>query len=135
MSARLDLDMARRAAAVVDTIIASGDAKQMREIRTRARDLPIMLRASGVAATVVFYASQAKAKSPGPAYKEVLSVLVDVAAPGQRADQPIQTIRSIADLDTAMLARRTRELETFAHWLKRLVEAHAAAAGTGPADA
>jgi CRISPR-associated protein (Cas_Cmr5) len=128
---RLDVGLAGRASAALDTISRAGGGTAPAEVVTRLKGLPVLLRTSGLPATMAFL--YAKAGGDGPleiAYRAVRdALLTEIAAVwgwGDERPDAMEFFARIADPATVSatdLARATMRLEEFANWLRRLAEA------------
>jgi CRISPR-associated protein Cmr5 len=121
--ARVDQAMAATAADILPSVVT-------RELRTRYRQLPVMLRTAGLAATYAFVAS--KSRDPGPlgqAYSRVAGGIVDHLADRQLVmAQPGSTdhrraLELMAGMDLATYAQASAEVAELAEWLARLADA------------
>lgn len=116
---RLDIDGARHAAAALPEIV---DA----DLRRRFRQLPVLLRRTGLAATLATLLARAARPGTGAAYQEAARHLAQVIAPtiGKPADTPAQDIlTALGGLDPARYAIATRRADHMLTWLKRLADA------------
>lgn len=129
---RIDQGMAAAAAAAIP-------GKVDKELRTRYRQLRVMLHTAGLAATYVFIAS--KAKDPddaaGPAEQAKLAAAYHDAAKGIVSRLSRQglfpadaehmsardVMRELGRMDPIQYARASAEASSFVGWLSRLADA------------
>jgi CRISPR type III-B/RAMP module-associated protein Cmr5 len=134
---RIDQGMAGAAARALP---ASVD----KELRTRLRQLRVMLHSAGLAATYAFIAAKSKDNAgEGPrddlaqAYQRVAEELR-----GRLADRRLlphdarqmsaaQVMAALADMDPVRYARASAEASAFAGWLARLADAVFLEGGSG----
>ncbi|RKN33833.1 type III-B CRISPR module-associated protein Cmr5 [Micromonospora musae] len=125
---RVDQQMAAAAAAMLPEKI---DA----ELRTRYRQLPVLVRVSGLAATYAYLIGKSTKTKRGPAYQKVadgirthLTTRSGLVAAAQ-IDTNEKLLHALAELDTSVYARVSAEVQVLAGWLSRLAEARYIAAG------
>lgn len=119
---RYDLDLAEAAEATLEEI---RDGKPVfREIFTRLKSLPVMLRVNGVPATLAFYNAKATDTDIGTAYRKVGEALrSQLATELGWSGQPDQFFAELSKTPPTDLARGFARLEAFAGWLRRLAVA------------
>jgi CRISPR type III-B/RAMP module-associated protein Cmr5 len=100
------------------------------ELRTRYRQLPVMLRTAGLAATYAFVAAKANDKGDlAAAYREVArGIRTQLAArgllPGDgTAVSDQQMLAKLAEMDLHDYARASAEVAALTRWLGRLADA------------
>ncbi|HEX6076908.1 MAG TPA: type III-B CRISPR module-associated protein Cmr5 [Micromonosporaceae bacterium] len=119
---RYDLELAKAAEATLEEI---RDGKPVsREIFTRLKGLPVMLRVNGVPATLAFYGAKATDSEIGAAYRKVGQALRgQLAVELDWSTEPDQFFTALSNTQPADLARGFARLEAFAGWLRRLAVA------------
>jgi len=133
---RIDQGMAAAAAKVLGAD-GSKEVKVTRELRTRYRQLRVMLHTAGLAATYAFIASKAGdadavggEKELARAYRKVAEAirerLYDLRLfPGDREPADVLAVMdAFGDMDPVAYARASAETAAFGGWLSRA--AHAA---------
>jgi CRISPR type III-B/RAMP module-associated protein Cmr5 len=122
---RYDLDLAEAAETTLDEI--RGDRKDKpvsREILSRLKGLPVMLRVNGVPATLAFYSSKVTDDKIGTAYRKVGQALRDQLAKELNwSAEPELFFQKLSETKPADLAHGFARLEAFAGWLRRLAMA------------
>lgn len=125
---RIDQGMAAAAAGALPEVVD-------RELRTRYRQLRVMLHTAGLAATYAFIASKAKDPddSAGPAEQTKLAAAYQNAAKGivsqlSFAADPERmsardVMRELGNMDPVRYARASAEAAAFLGWLSRLADA------------
>jgi CRISPR type III-B/RAMP module-associated protein Cmr5 len=124
MARRIDQDMA---AAASDLITGEVD----RELRTRYRHLPVMLRTAGLAATYAFIAAKSTGGNPelAGAYREaargIRKRLVEqhLLTGDWRTLTAGQVLAQLGDMDATGYARASAEAAALTGWLSRLADA------------
>jgi CRISPR type III-B/RAMP module-associated protein Cmr5 len=117
---RIDQGMAAAAASILPPTVT-------RELRTRYRQLPTMVRTAGLAATYAFLLSKHDDTTLGQAYRAVTKGIREHLSrpgsvlPGVTTDQDV--IGALAGLPASSYARASVEAEMLAGWLSRLAEA------------
>jgi hypothetical protein len=122
---RYDLDLAKAAEATLEDIRNGRKDKPVsREIFTRLKSLPVMLRVNGVPATLAFYSAKATDTEIGTAYRKVGRALRDqLAKELSWPTEPTLLFRQLSETRPTDLARGFARLEAFAGWLRRLAVA------------
>ena len=120
MSARrVDQGMAAAAVGILP-------AEVTKEVRTRYRQLPVMVRAAGLAATYAFLVAKSDDKELGRAYRSVADGIrahLDRRSLLTGVSDNLKVVGALATLDAADYARASREIEALAGWLSRLADA------------
>ena len=132
---RIDQGMAAAAAKVLGAD-GSKEVKVTRELRTRYRQLRVMLHTAGLAATYAFIASKAGdadavggEKELARAYRKVAEAirerLYDLRLfPGDRESADVLAVMdALGDMDPMAYARASAETAAFVGWLSRLADA------------
>jgi CRISPR type III-B/RAMP module-associated protein Cmr5 len=109
------------------------------QLRTRYRQLPVMLRTAGLAATYAFLVAKADASELGRAYGKVADGIRQHLASRQLLPGDTTGLRNqdvvarLADAPLRDYTRAAAEVEALAGWLSRLAEAahRSAAQGRG----
>ena len=121
--ARVDQGMAAAAASVIPPDVD-------RELRTRYRQLRVMLHSAGLAATYAYIASKAGDRGPlERAYRDAaLGIRRRLAEAGLLNGEPrALTVREmmtqLGAMDPVQYARASTEAAAFAGWLSRLADA------------
>ncbi|GAA3820724.1 type III-B CRISPR module-associated protein Cmr5 [Streptomyces chiangmaiensis] len=123
--ARLDQSMAHAASSMLPDAVPD-------RLRTRYRQLPVMLRISGLAATYAFILSSSRpdpTKEVGFAYKLVADGIRThisehaLLGQGKRWVSNRDLLEAFAEADRSVYARVSAEIEALAGWLSRLAEA------------
>lgn len=126
---RIDQDMAALAAR---TLAESGTVD--RELRTRYRQLRVMLHSAGLAATYAYIASKAKAGADGDKLGKAYAaaerallrrIFAAAAAPRTARD----ALAALGAMNAADYARASAEASAFVGWLSRLADADWQASG------
>jgi CRISPR type III-B/RAMP module-associated protein Cmr5 len=119
---RYDLDLAKAAETTLEEI-RNGD-QVSREILSRLKGLPVMLRVNGIPATLAFYGAKATDTEIGTAYRKVGRALRDqLAKELDWTTEPKLFFRQLSETRPTDLARGFARLEAFAGWLRRLAVA------------
>jgi CRISPR type III-B/RAMP module-associated protein Cmr5 len=118
---RRDLEYAKRAWEIVDGI----PDDEARDFPGRAQELPMMLRRSGLAATVAFLKSKSGDKSAlekayGSTLRGVAQAVEDAVGP--LGDDLLKWLSS-GDVDPGKYRLAAREAAEYALWMKRIAEA------------
>jgi CRISPR/Cas system CMR-associated protein Cmr5 small subunit len=118
--ARVDQHMARAAAAMLPDTIE-------KELRTRYRQLPVMVRTAGLAATYAYLVGKSDpSTSLGRAYRDLATgirlYLTRPGTGGQATTNP-QMLAALGQMAAADYARAGREVELLAVWCARLADA------------
>ena len=122
---RVDQAMAAAAAGMLPERIS-------RELRTRYRQLPVMIRTAGLAATYAFLLAKANGKDStelSRAYRQVADGIRKHLAsrkllPDDRADLTNEKLLTwMGEANLADYTRAAAEVEALARWLSRLAEA------------
>jgi CRISPR type III-B/RAMP module-associated protein Cmr5 len=115
--------MAARSAQILPDVVD-------RELRTRYRQLPVMLRTAGLSATYAFIAAKSRDSSAlGQAYARVADGIVThlserkliAAGPGRPGHRQVLTL--LAAMDLADYTQASTEVAELAQWLARLADA------------
>jgi CRISPR/Cas system CMR-associated protein Cmr5 small subunit len=122
---RYDLDLAEAAEATLEQIRDDRKDKPVsREVFTRLKGLPVMLRVNGVPATLAFYNAKAADGELGTAYRKVGQALRgQLATELGWSSQPDRFFTALSNAQSTDLARGFARLEAFAGWLRRLAVA------------
>jgi hypothetical protein len=137
---RVDVGLARKAAAALDTIRRDAQGTAPAEVISQLKRLPALLQASGVPATMAFLYSKSGDQRPlERAYRTIRdALLTELAEAWQWADKPdalefFNRVGDASQVDAAALSRASVRLQEFAMWLRRLAEAleHSEAAVSG----
>jgi CRISPR/Cas system CMR-associated protein Cmr5 small subunit len=138
---RVDVRLAGRAAAALDTIRRDAQGTAPAEVISQLKRLPALLQSSGVPATMAFLYSKSGDQSPlERAYRTIKdALLAELAEAWLWTDKPgaLEFFDRLGDadqVDSAALSRASVRLQEFATWLRRLAEAleHSdTAAGSG----
>ena len=128
---RLDTRLAGKASAALDKIGRDAGGTPPPDIITRLKQLPALLRTSGLPATMAFlYAKAGDVKPIEIAYRSVRdALLTEIAAVwdwGEDRPDALEFFARIGDparVSADDLARASIHLEEFANWLRRLAEA------------
>lgn len=122
---RFDQHMASKAAGMLP-------AKVDNELRTRYRQLPVMLRTSGLAATLAYLVGKTDGSKLGQAYHQLATGirghlsgrrLVPQARTPDALKANMELLTQLGELTTAEYARAAAEVEALAGWLSRLADA------------
>lgn len=122
---RFDQAMARAAAGMLPPVVTG-------TLRTRYRQLPVMLRTSGLAATLAYLVGKTDEKELGIAYGLVASGIrkhltdhhiVGPAPAGTPLQANMWLLTKLGELPTAGYARAAAQVEALAGWLSRLADA------------
>lgn len=116
---RIDQHMAVRAAEMLPEAIGP-------ELRTRYRQLPVLLRSAGLAAAYAFVVSKGDDQDEiGRAYYAVAEgIRAHLVAQGLSAgDTPLQLLDNLARASADTYAYAAAEVRALAGWLSRLAEA------------
>jgi CRISPR/Cas system CMR-associated protein Cmr5 small subunit len=133
---RIDQGMAAAAAKVLGAD-GSKEVEVTRELRTRYRQLRVMLHTAGLAATYAFIASKAgDADAAGGGEKELARAYRKVGEairerlsglrlfPGDREPADVLAVMdAFGDMDPVAYARASAETAAFVGWLSRLADA------------
>jgi CRISPR-associated protein Cmr5 len=121
--ARVDQTMAAKSAQILPPVVD-------RELRTRYRQLPVMLRTAGLAATYAFVASKSRDRTAlGQAYARVAGGIAAHLADRRlitaepNAIDHRQVLELLAGMDLATYAQASAEIAELAEWLSRLADA------------
>ncbi|HET9975614.1 MAG TPA: type III-B CRISPR module-associated protein Cmr5 [Streptosporangiaceae bacterium] len=125
--ARIDQGMAAAAAAALPGQVD-------KELRTRYRQLRVMLHTAGLAATYAFIASKAKDPDEGSgaadkarlaaAYQDAAKGIVSRLFPANAEHMSARDVlRELGCMDPVRYARASAEASAFAGWLSRLADA------------
>jgi CRISPR type III-B/RAMP module-associated protein Cmr5 len=121
---RVDQGMAAAAAAIL------GDEPIDRTLRTRYRQLPVMLHTAGLAATYAFVLSKSGGDGKlSTAYEKVakgirMHLVTNGLLPGCTTEGPLHgVLNAMANCDSSTYARAAAEITALAGWLSRLAEA------------
>jgi CRISPR/Cas system CMR-associated protein Cmr5 small subunit len=122
---RIDLDLAAMAEQTLRDVQASLPTGVPAEVFSRMRGLPVMLRVSGVPATLAFYAAKSNPGTPtGRAYQKVSEALHRQVADTLGATrEPLGLCQALRETPNPSLLRAFSRLEAYAEWLRRLAEA------------
>jgi len=122
---RLDLDVAAQAEKTLEDLRAASRDGVPAEVFSRLKGLPVMLRTSGVLATLAFYSAKSDpATKLGAAYRAVSAALH--AQLGAGLGMPLARVelyKTLKQQDTADLLKAFARVEAYATWLRRLAEA------------
>jgi CRISPR-associated protein Cmr5 len=133
---RIDQEMA------VAAVDALRDVTVTSDLRTRYRQLRIMLHSAGLAASYAFIASKARDPEVGgtaAAYTAVAQGLITRLCTlglltGSPADLSVPNVMGqLGRMDPARYTRASAEAAAFVSWVSRLADAIAAAGGEGAA--
>ncbi|MEV0966620.1 type III-B CRISPR module-associated protein Cmr5 [Streptomyces sp. NPDC049910] len=133
---RVDQSMAAAASAILaDDVV---DAR----LRTRYRQLPVMLHTAGLAATYAYVLSKSSGDDPlGRAYRRIADGIrrhigrnALIAGVGEHSTDR-QFLEAMGDCDRTEYARAAATVATLAGWLSRLAEARYRTALAEKADA
>lgn len=121
---RVDQGMARQAAALLPEQVPD-------ELRTRYRQLRVMIHTSGLAATYAFVAAKGRSEGKGDlaqAYRSVakgIRVHLDQVGllPGGADMDDRRTLAALAGLDLRDYTRAAAETTALMNWLSRLADA------------
>jgi CRISPR-associated protein Cmr5 len=117
---RIDQHMAQAAATMLPDTIDQ-------ELRTRYRQLPMMVRTAGLAATYAYLVGKSDTStSLGRAYLDLATgIRAYLTRPGTagQASSNADMLRSLGDMRPADYARAAIEVELLAVWLSRLADA------------
>jgi CRISPR/Cas system CMR-associated protein Cmr5 small subunit len=131
---RVDQDMAAQAAGMLPRPVT-------KELRTRYRQLRVMLHTAGLAATYAFIVARAStdtgSRDLAQAYSQVAHGIRDrltLAPADARTSDPQQVLRHLGEMESADYARASAETAALLGWLSRLADA-CAPQDQRPADA
>ena len=131
MSTRLDLDGARTAMLALPEHVD-------RRLLARLRELPVMLRRTGLIATYATVLARRTRPDTGAAYKAVATALATSIATELRIPGPVDekgvdaVLVALSEATPSSYAAASRRVDEVAVWIKRLAEARHAA--QPPAD-
>lgn len=117
---RLDQGMAAIAAGMLEETIG-------RDLRTRYRQLPIMLRTGGLATTYAYIIGKTDASTLGRAYGKVAGGIrehVNIRRLVEfRVESDLDLLTAFGEMSVTDYLRASAEVEALAGWLSRLSEA------------
>jgi hypothetical protein len=131
-AARIDLDAARRAEEMMSRIATTGSVS--REILTRLKGLPVLLRTSGLAAVLAYCEAKSGQDALGGAYRQVAALLREELGVVGGAVSGGGVYQRLARLSAPELALAQGRAEAVAGWLRRLAEAEENRQRAGRAD-
>ncbi|HUZ26619.1 MAG TPA: type III-B CRISPR module-associated protein Cmr5 [Streptosporangiaceae bacterium] len=126
---RVDQDLAKTAAGILRRAEELTAAEQ-KALRTRYRQMRVMLHTAGLAATYAFAASKAGSSQPldrayseaaGGIRKRLVSLELLKAGPAELGDR--QVLSQLGDMDGVAYARASAEAASLVGWLSRLADA------------